>query len=573
MRLAFRAGGLAIVAALTASFVLFRPGTQPVAAAAAQPALDADLALVPADAVGFVHVRAADLWKNDMFAGFRQTFERAGPKALAALDAQFVPKISTFERATGFVMLDEQSKEPLVFVVLRFSADFNPEEVANAYLPEAEKKLINGKAVYRSNRGDFELHFPDKRHIVVGPPDKSLEVYLKRDLPKSGPMSHGLKLAALGKPVVASVNIAALPIPPRALEGVPIEVKSLLKAEHVTISLDLATAAKVDLVAGYKNEPEAQDAEKAIKVLAEYGRKELAKLKGDMEAKLFDPKVKTPQPIEKLPEAVISVFALGAINQVDELLANPGAIVKRNGADLAASVTLPKELIAGVSSFAAVSTALLLPAVQKVRMAAARASSQNNLKQIGLAIHNYNDAFGKMPQDILDKNGKPLLSWRVAILPFIEQDNIYKMFKLDEPWDSDNNKKWSDVAIKTYMSPNSDPVTPPGMTQYKAFVGPGTAFERGKPLTIPGSFPDGTSNTIMIVEAGDPIPWAKPDDIPYEPKKPLPKLELPGVPGFMNVVMMDGSVRTLNMRTLTEKTLRNAIDRNDGNPLGADFDK
>ncbi len=572
MRLDFCAGGLAIVAALTASVILFRPGIEPVAAAAAQPAIDADLALVPTDAVGFVHVRAADLWKNEVFAGFRQTFERAGPKALAALDAQFVPKVSTFERVTGFVLLDEQSKEPRPFAVLRFSADFKPEEVANAYLPEAEKKLVNGKPVYRSARADFDLYFPDKRHIVVGAPD-SLELYLKHESPKTGPMSYGLKLAASGKPVVASVNIAAMPIPPKALEDLPTEVKSLLKAEHVTISLDLAGAAKVELVAGYQNETEARDAEKAIKVLAEYGRKELAKIKADIEKKLFDPMMKTPQPIERLPEAVFSVFALGAINRVDELLANPGAIVKRTGSELTASVTLPKELIAGVSGVAAVGTALLLPAVQKVRMAAARMQSMNNLKQIAIAVHSYNDANGHMPQDIIDKNGKPLLSWRVQILPYIEQDNVYKQFKLDEPWDSDNNKKWSQVAIKVFMSPNADPATPPGMTQYKAFVGPGTAFERGPALRIPGSFPDGTSNTIMVVEAGDPIPWAKPDDIPYDPKKPLPKLALPGVADFVNVAMMDGSVRRLNMKTLTEKTLRHAIERADGFVLGDDFDK
>src|SRR5262245_9573135 len=114
MRLAFRAAALTVVAALTASVVLFRPGAEPAPAPpAAQPALAADLALVPPDAVGFVDVRAADLWRHEVFAGFRQTFEKAGPKALAALDAQFVPKVSTFDRVTAFVLLDENRKEPL----------------------------------------------------------------------------------------------------------------------------------------------------------------------------------------------------------------------------------------------------------------------------------------------------------------------------------------------------------------------------------------------------------------------------------------------------------------------------
>src|SRR5690242_10209850 len=67
--------------------------------------------------------------------------------------------------------------------------------------------------------------------------------------------------------------------------------------------------------------------------------------------------------------------------------------------------------------------------------------SSNNLKQLVLAFHNYNDAYGKLPTNVLSKDNKPILSWRVQILPFIEQDNLYKQFKLDEPWDSENNKQ------------------------------------------------------------------------------------------------------------------------------------
>src|SRR4051794_14898536 len=67
--------------------------------------------------------------------------------------------------------------------------------------------------------------------------------------------------------------------------------------------------------------------------------------------------------------------------------------------------------------------------------------SQNNLKQIALAFHNYESANGFSPADISDKDGKPILSWRVAILPYIEEDALPRQFKLDEPWDSENNKK------------------------------------------------------------------------------------------------------------------------------------
>ena len=90
--------------ALTASVLLIRHplDTPSGTASAAQPdALPADLALVPADAVGFIHIRLADLWKNEVMAGFRKTWEKAGPKALAELDKQFVPAPSTISRGTA----------------------------------------------------------------------------------------------------------------------------------------------------------------------------------------------------------------------------------------------------------------------------------------------------------------------------------------------------------------------------------------------------------------------------------------------------------------------------------------
>ena len=373
-----------------------------------------------------------------MFAGFRQTFERAGPKALAALDAQFVPKISTFERATGFLLLDER-QHPLPYLVLRFTAPFNTADVVKAYLPDAEKTLHAGKTVYHGERLDIDLYFPDNRHIIVSPAG-AMTAFLKHESPKTGPTVVRPQDRRFGQTGNGVAQRRGHTHSAECLEGLPAEAMALLKAEHVTLSLDLATAVKVDLVAGYKTPEQAEAAEKAIKALAAFARKELATLKTDIEKNLFEPRTKGLRPLDELPEAMFHVFALGAINHADELLANPGAIVKRTGTDLTASVTLPKELVAGVSGVAAVGTALLLPAVAKVRMSAARMQSKNNLKQIALAMHNYEATYGHFPHDITDKNGKPILSWRVAILPFIEQDNLYKQFKLDEPWDSPNNR-------------------------------------------------------------------------------------------------------------------------------------
>jgi hypothetical protein len=233
---------------------------------------------------------------------------------------------------------------------------------------------------------------------------------------------------------------------------------------------------------------------------------------------------------------------------------------------------------------------LLIPAVSKVREAAARAQSQNNLKQLALAMHNYQDTFQQLPPAVVyDKDGKPLYSWRVLILPFIEQDNIYRQWHFDEPWDGPNNKQLSAMLIKTFMKPGT---TTPGDTYYQVFDGPTAAFDSDprnglvpfmalgppgmglqqskKVSRIPASFPDGTSNTILIAEAGDPVPWAKPGDLHYDPNGPLPKLG--GMfGGDFNVAMADASTLFVKPKTMSERTLRAAITASGNDVLGADW--
>ncbi|MFO0803563.1 MAG: DUF1559 domain-containing protein [Gemmataceae bacterium] len=563
--------GPALAAGLLAAVILVEPPRD--AAAVAQPAggaANADLALVPPDAVGFVHVRLAELWKNDMFAGLRKTFERAGDKVLGAIDAQFAPAPSTLDRATAFVLMDDPAKEPAVFGILAFSRAFDSAQVLKSYLPEAKKNMAGNRPVFTDADKGIEIAFSDDRHILVGQAG-TLAGYFARKSPNEGPMSRALKLAE-SRPVVAAANIAGLPIPPGAIEQIPAEVRPILKAEQVMIALDLGAEPRLEVRAGYKDAAAAGDAETAVKALVEIGRKELAKARTEMESKLLDPKIKTPRPAGELPEAIGTAFAIGALGRVDDVLADP-KLVLRDGKDLAFSATMPKELVAAGGGFAAIGLGLALPAIQKVRAGAARSQSMNNLKQIGLAIHNYESANGHLPADIVDKNGKPILSWRVAILPYIEQDNLYRRMKLNEPWDSEHNAVFSKVLIKTYLSPNATETTDKngyGLTNYLAASGKGAAFEPGKKLKFT-DFTDGLSNTILAVDSSDMTPWAKPGDLAIDFTKALPKFESAGKLGTANVLMGDGSVRTVNLKTVTEKTLKAAFTRDGGEVLGADW--
>jgi serine/threonine protein kinase len=197
-----------------------------------------------------------------------------------------------------------------------------------------------------------------------------------------------------------------------------------------------------------------------------------------------------------------------------------------------------------------------------------RMISSNNLRQIGFALHNFHDANGALPPAaIYDKNGRPLLSWRVAILPYIEEDILYKEFKLDEPWDSPNNIKLIERMPKQYAVEGKS-AGPPGTTHYQAVVGTGLAWEpqppgaqsvrRGLTLT---AFTDGTANTILVAEVADPVVWSKPDDATFDGKR-QPRFGGVVKDGF-NVAMTDGSILFVR-DTAKPEDLRAALTRNGG---------
>jgi Protein of unknown function (DUF1559) len=197
-------------------------------------------------------------------------------------------------------------------------------------------------------------------------------------------------------------------------------------------------------------------------------------------------------------------------------------------------------------------------------------TSDNNIKQMTLAILNYSDANkGEFPNDILDKNGKPILSWRVRILPYIEEQPLYTKLNLEEPWDSEGNLKLLEKMPKTFSSPRVV-LKKAGYTVYQGFAGKGTAFEPGKLLQFPASFTDGTSNTICLVESSVAVPWTKPADLPYDEKKDLPDFGK-AYDSRPLISLCDGSTKKLDLKKLSLPTLRAAITTSGGEVLGNDW--
>jgi hypothetical protein len=194
--------------------------------------------------------------------------------------------------------------------------------------------------------------------------------------------------------------------------------------------------------------------------------------------------------------------------------------------------------------------------------------SMNNLRQIALAMHNHHDQHGKFPAAYSAVGDKPLLSWRVHILPYLEEGALYREFHLDEPWDSEHNKQLIPRMPALYIAPGSK--AGEGRTNYLTPRGEGTIFPGKEALSL-AKVLDGTSNTILVVEAGDEkaVVWTKPDDYEFDPMNPTR-----GLPGLRSDVILatfaDGAVYRLR-KDLGPETFRRLFLRADGEIV--DFDR
>ena len=216
--------------------------------------------------------------------------------------------------------------------------------------------------------------------------------------------------------------------------------------------------------------------------------------------------------------------------------------------------------------------ALITVPVEQARQEAGRSVSVNNLKQIGLALHNYHSTFDSFPPAYTtSKEGKPLLSWRVLILPYLEAKPLYDQFHLDEPWDGPHNKPLLDRMPETFRSGGPSSLAAiTGQTSMLAPSGPGTMFPGAKAIRL-NDVTDGTSNSIMVVEtnAGTTVPWTAPEDWTALPEPKFDALRGRYSTGTFVVLFGDGSVRSLP-KGLSVELLKKILSISGGEVVSAD---
>jgi len=202
---------------------------------------------------------------------------------------------------------------------------------------------------------------------------------------------------------------------------------------------------------------------------------------------------------------------------------------------------------------------VVMPALHASGMAADRMRDTNDMKQVALAFHNYADVHKHFPTPVIvDAESGQKRSWRVELLPYLEEQALYDQYRKDEPWDSEANLKVLEQMPAVYRSARQHD---PTATSVYAVIGKDTALDGEKPSFR--DVVDGTSNTVLYIHTQRDTPWTKPEDIPLEEATPD---RLGGFyPEVFIVAMVDGSV-PLIVSTIDPEVWKRLLIRNDGQP-------
>jgi len=500
------------------------------------------------DYVLFAHLRAKDIRDSTVFAEVKEALAKSGGQSewdeieKDAAKSMGGIKPTDIDSVTALVLDVPMGGIPKFIVIVTTA-----KPIDQAALQKKMESKPDAGGFHTMGVGGL-VHFPDDKTFVLLHPDlkqKYLDGYAKT---RTGwPLSADLMRAAAGHTLYVAVNVEKLPKEisraPEAREFAP-----ALSARSVTLTADLK--GKELSVGARAKFPDAASAGKAKDTVQKFRGMALGEIDKVMSGK-------GPPDFAGL---------MPAVKEAQRALTD--AKVEVTGSDLIVSGSYKANFDVG---------AMTVEAVKQMRESTVKMTGANNLKQIGLALHNYADvnqgllpvhAIAAKGQPLRNANDKPLLSWRVALLPYLEQENLYRQFKLDEPWDSPNNKRLIEQMPKIYAPPKPGK---PGYTHLQMVIGPNALSPVG--TRMPVSFPDGTSNTVAVIEAAEPVIWTKPDDVMLTGKE-MPKdlkKKFGGLyPGGFNVAMWDGSVRFVK-DLVSDTTLSRAINPRDGQPLGSDW--
>ena len=527
-----------------ALLVVAVPISPGVAQSPAERPADPSLAAVPTDAFYFASVKVSKIWDH---AAARPLREWVLAQKGGGFDRVLGIPPAEIDRLTLFAVTAEPAAggAPVLLATTRQKLD-----VAKL------RQTLGGDAKgeeRRLNRPSFEAGGLFPRLVLL---DERTILYLPRDLDHDslgrafesrfrarrpdGPLARGVA-AADRHDLVISVDLSGVEtlLSEFELDGnkAIAPYLGLAKAKTATLTADFNASAKVRLAFSF---PDAESAKRAEPVL----RNGLRALRDHL--------TRESHPFNRIEKA--SVTWLTSVLKE--------ATVTSAGTEVTATAEVP--FADDLAKFVAAMPKQLVSRRDE-------RTAINNLKQLALAMHNFNDANGRLPGDVMMMGDKTTAwSWRVQILPYVEQDAIYRQLDFTKSWDDPVNQKLLEglEMPKIFELPGRE--APKGHTYYRIFSLPKNSKATVSPFFKEGergpslvAISDGTSNTFMIVEAGEAVPWYKPDVLAYDGKLPLPAIGDPDADRLI-VAFGDGSVRSFRPSKLSETTIRALITTNGG---------
>lgn len=568
-----------------------------------------DPGVIPPDGAAFATVKFDEVWQSEALKEVRDLIQKEMPQAQQQIESLIGLKIDDIERVSVFLptLPGPNSGEPGFGFVVTAKKAYDPVRLLNSLDAYSLNEIDNEPRNFRAPPAiKMELKSTAPLPTESKPPaEKKRPTAPLSDLPNGGPEEGKqfgqMRLPELGAPFYASKrngflvylvsdrSFVIFPMESREDVGVYGYLGLLLRRSTTgNLSPALAGAAKNQIVVGV-------DLKQANKVYSKVipdqfpGRTLLSANSATLTVNVakevsvnvaFDcPDADTSRSIEQTVNGLLTIARETLPGIRKEVLRNEnmkafaplvdqfetaikGATCRTAGRAVTLAASAPSEAILGTT---------LAALVEQTRKSAERSRFLNNFKQVALAALNFESAYGHFPFPGLEKAGpvardpaKAILSWRVALLPYIEQEALFRRFKLDEPWDSEHNKKLIPLMPKVYAA-RKEANLKDGETLVQMFQGP-----RGlKPRPSFGQITDGSSNTFMVAEAGEPVIWTKPDDMKFDPEKDLPKLG-GNFNGDFIVAFCDGSVRFMERKKVTDEILKWFIMPDDGHVIPFD---
>jgi hypothetical protein len=458
-----------------------------------------------------------------------EVISAAGQKELGfdPLDVEHVLVFATFPTPAG--QFDWAA-------VLRLSKLLDPRQLFPNIGPFEEAKA-GDKVFHLSKRSEIPAWYATEQTVIVG--TRPLMESILTGSGGASPLVTALKQADVTPDVQVMVSLEMLRpvinLGLRQLPPMPDPLADFLRIPQlvntVTLKARLGTGVKYELILRAPNAEAAGELEtllqKAIDVAGQYVRQNLA-----------------------IPLDADDPVAQASRRYIDRLLDAVAITLQptRDGDRVSLAIAADSGL-----ATTGMLVGLLLPAVNAAREQGRRVTAMSQMRQIVLAMQQHELARGNLPaRAIVGADGKPLLSWRVALLPYMEQQELYEQFHLNEPWDSPHNQRLVAKIPSLYQNPNRPH---DGKTVFLLPTGNGTLFE-GNDGPLLGRIPDGLANTLVLIEADDDraVVWTRPADWEYTPARPQSGLGHLRPNGF-NVVFADGRAKFIPT-SMSDNSLR-----------------